>query len=54
MHVEDKTMKPEGFRELAKVASNTKPGKMRFSDCNLTSDKVNSFAQGASECELQV
>nr|XP_039259548.1 uncharacterized protein LOC120336005 [Styela clava] len=50
----DKTMKSEAFHEFAQVASNTGADIMQFNNCNLTSEKLNAFAQGATDFGLKI
>ncbi|XP_077968246.1 uncharacterized protein LOC120326569 isoform X2 [Styela clava] len=48
------TMKPSAFCELSRVASITKPNILEFIECNLTSEKLDSFAQEASNIDLKL
>nr|XP_039248824.1 uncharacterized protein LOC120326569 [Styela clava] len=48
------TMEPSAFCELARVASITEPDCLEFIECNLTSEKLESFAQGASNIDLKL
>nr|XP_039259544.1 uncharacterized protein LOC120336001 [Styela clava] len=50
----DKTMKSEAFHKFAQVASTTGANIMQFSNCNLTSEKLNAFAQGATDFGLKI
>nr|XP_039259546.1 uncharacterized protein LOC120336003 [Styela clava] len=50
----DKTMESETFHKFAQVASSTGADEVEFSDCNLTSEKLNAFAQGATDFGLKI
>nr|XP_039260272.1 uncharacterized protein LOC120336614 [Styela clava] len=49
----DKTMESEEFHKFAQVASTTEADVVSFEDCNLTSEKLNAFAQGATDFGLK-
>ncbi|XP_077966372.1 uncharacterized protein LOC120336614 [Styela clava] len=50
----DKTMESEAFHKFAEVASTTGADGVLFSDCNLTNEKLNAFAQGATDFGLKI
>ncbi|XP_077976009.1 uncharacterized protein LOC120336047 [Styela clava] len=50
----DKIMEPKAFHEFAQVASTVEAGKVQFNDCNLTCEKLNEFAQGATDFSLKI
>nr|XP_039260276.1 uncharacterized protein LOC120336618 [Styela clava] len=47
-------MESEAFHKFAQVASTTKAEVVQFEDCNLTREKLNAFAQGATDFGLKI
>ncbi|XP_077966378.1 uncharacterized protein LOC144419968 [Styela clava] len=54
LYLADKIMGPKAFHEFAQVASTVEAGKVQFDVCNLTSEKLNAFAQGATDFGLKI
>ncbi|XP_077975983.1 uncharacterized protein LOC144431963 isoform X2 [Styela clava] len=54
LYLADKIMEPKAFHEFAQVASTVEAGKVQFDVCNLTSEKLNAFAQGATDVSLKI
>nr|XP_039260686.1 uncharacterized protein LOC120336943 [Styela clava] len=54
LYLADKIMRPKAFHEFAQVASTVEAGKVKFGVCNLTCEKLNEFAQGATDFALKI
>ncbi|XP_077976001.1 uncharacterized protein LOC120336943 isoform X2 [Styela clava] len=54
LYIADKIMEPKAFHEFAQVSSTVEAGTVQFDTCNLTSEKLNAFAQGATDISLKI